>query len=110
MVTVTCVVAEQPKEFVAVTVYVVFIVGETVTVCPLRFPGVQLNVVSIPVTIVADNCVGVPGQMEAGFALAVTDALLFNVTVTCCMVTHPFASVMVQVYVPGDKPVAVGVV
>lgn len=67
-VTNTVPVFEQPAPTVPVTVYVVVVVGETVTEVPLSDPGIQVYVVApLPVSVVL-----FPEQIVAGEAVAVT--------------------------------------
>lgn len=72
----------------------VFTVGETVTEVPLSDPGIH-EYVEAPE---ADRVLEVPGQMEAGEALAVITALGLIETVTVAFPEQP-AAVPVTVYV-----------
>jgi hypothetical protein len=80
-VTVTWADAVHPIAFVAFTVYVVVLPGDTETVVPVRLPGVQVNEVILPVVTLAVSVEEAPGQTAVGLAEAVIAALLFNGTV-----------------------------
>jgi hypothetical protein len=91
-VTVTCAWLEHPP-LVPVTVYVVVVVGVTVTGFPLRFPGFHTYVVA-PEPL---RSVEPPLQMVGLVAVAVTVGVGFTVTVTCAWLVQPFAPVPVIV-------------
>ena len=94
-VTVTCAVLEQPPGAVPVTVYVVVVVGETVTVVPLRLPGFHTYVdAPLPVSVVLD-----PLQIVEVLAEAVTVGRPVTVTVTLLVFVQPFEPTPVTVYV-----------
>lgn len=83
MVTTTVPVPEQPPE-VPVTEYVVVVVGETLTVVPLKPPGFHVYVVApLPVNVVDD-----PEQTVGGAAVAETMIEEFTVTVTMAVPVH----------------------
>jgi vacuolar-type H+-ATPase subunit F/Vma7 len=92
-VTVTCAVFEHPPGAVPVTVYVVVVVGDTVTVVPLRLPGFHTYVVApVPVSVVLD-----PLQMVEVLAEAVTVGRPVTVTVTLLVLVQPFEPTPVTV-------------
>jgi hypothetical protein len=83
-VTVTRPVLEQPVD-VPVTVYVVVVTGETVTVVPLNEPGIHEYVVA-PLPVNEDE---LPEQIVDGLAVAVTVGVGFTVTVTRPVLEQP---------------------
>lgn len=91
--TATVAVFVQPLAAVPVTVYVVFPVGATVTLFPVRLPGIQLYVLAPPPVSVVD-C---PLQMVAVADDAVTVGLAFTVIVRVAVLVQPLAAVPVTV-------------
>ena len=84
----------QPLAAVPVTVYVVVIAGETVTVVPLSDPGIQLYVDAPPPV----NVVEPPAQIVVVPAVAVTVGVASTV-ITCVVVPVPLRLVAVCVTV-----------
>jgi hypothetical protein len=84
----------QPLAFVAVTVYVVVAVGETVGE-PVKLPGTHEYVVP-PVAL---NTLEPPKQIALGEAVATTFKTLLTDIVTALVLLHPLALVAVTVYV-----------
>ena len=93
-VTVCVAVLVQPFALVAVTVYVVVTLGDTVGE-PVKLPGCQAYVVP-PVAL---NCDEPPTQIDDGFALVVINNALLTDTVCVAVAVHPLALVAVTVYV-----------
>jgi hypothetical protein len=80
--------------------------GETLTVVPLREPGIQVYVVA-PVPVIE---VDVPAQIVAEVVVVPTaGGVLLTVTSTLSVAVHPFAVlVTVTVYVVVDVGLAIG--
>jgi uncharacterized protein with GYD domain len=94
-VTVTVLVLVQPFDAVPTTVYVVVLVGETVTVVPVRLPGFHTYVAPpLPVSVVL-----LPVQMVPLAADDVMVGVVFTVMVRVDVFVQPFAFVPVTVYV-----------
>jgi hypothetical protein len=91
-VTLSVVVLVQPLALVAVTVYVVVTVGETVGE-PVKLPGTQ----EYDVPPVALNTLEPPKQIVVGDADATTLGTLFTVTPIVEVLVHPLALVAVTV-------------
>jgi len=86
-------VAVQPFAAVPVTVYVVVVVGETVTVAPVNDPGIQAYVdAPVPVSEVL-----LPLQIVAFEAVAATVGDAFTVIKRVDVLVHPLAAVPVTV-------------
>jgi hypothetical protein len=94
-VTPTVAVFTQPLALVPVTVYVVLVVGDTVTDEPDRLPGFH-TYVEAPLAL---NEVLPPTQIAEFVELAVTVGDGLTVIVTVEVFTQPLASVPVTVYV-----------
>jgi hypothetical protein len=94
-VTVSCEEAEQPAVVVPVTEYVVFVVGHTLTVAPVRFPGIQVYV-EAPLALRLVHC---PEHIAAGEAATVFTGLALTVTVAVLVAEQPAVVVPVTVYV-----------
>lgn len=118
-VTVTVAVFTQPLALVPETVYVVVVVGPAVTVAPVvpDNPVDGLHEYVEAPDAVSDTLL--PLQIVGADGVTLTVGKGFTVTVTFFVLTHPFASVPVTVYVVvdvgfavtvapvvGDKPVA----
>jgi hypothetical protein len=97
-------VPEHPP-LVPVTVYVVVVVGETVTGDPLSDPGIHVYVVAPLAVMVAE----LPAQIVAVDVVVVTVGVGFTVIVLVAVPVHPFAAVPVTVYVvvPAGETVTV---
>jgi hypothetical protein len=94
-VTATVDVPVHPFAPVPVTVYVVEIVGETVTLDPDKLPGFQTYVLAPPPV----NVVEPPIHIAVLAAAALTVGNGLTVTATVDVPVHPFAPVPVTVYV-----------
>ena len=78
---------------VPVTVYVVVVVGETVTEDPVKLPGIHVyDVAPLAVSVVL-----LPTQTEVFDAVVVTVGVGFTVTVNTEVLVQPFAAVPVTV-------------
>jgi hypothetical protein len=75
---------------VAVTLYVVVVVGLTVIGEPGKLPGIQENI-DPGTVLVALKEVEAPLQIVAGLAAAVTDGTGFTLTMTVLVPVHPAA-------------------
>jgi hypothetical protein len=98
----------HPLAAVPVTVYVVVVVGVTVTGEPVSDPGIQAYV-EAPVAV---NVVELPVQIDALDAVAVTAGEAFTVMRRVDVLVQPLISVPVTVYVVvvvGDTVTAVPV-
>ena len=84
----------HPAAFVAVTVYMVFAVGLTVTGLPLNEPGIQLNDVPVPPAV---NVEEAPAQIAAGLAETDTVGLALTVMVRVAVFVQPAELVPVTV-------------
>jgi hypothetical protein len=93
--TVTVAVFTQPLALVPVTVYVVVVVGDTVTDEPDKLPGFH-TYVEAPLAL---NEVLPPTQIAEFVELAVTVGNGLTVTPTVAVFTQPLALVPVTVYV-----------
>jgi hypothetical protein len=87
----------HPLALVPVTVYVVVVVGDTVTDEPVKLPGIQAYVdAPLPVRVVE-----LPAQIVGFVAVVVTEGAGFTVITSVCVpVPDPFVAVCVTVYVP----------
>lgn len=94
-VTVNTEVLVQPFAAVPVTVYVVVVVGDTVTDAPVKLPGIQLYV-EAPVAL---SVVELPTQMLLLAAVLDTFGAGLTVIVRVEVLVQPFAAVPVTVYV-----------
>lgn len=98
-------VAVHPFAAVPVSVYVVVVVGETVTGEPLRLPGIQLYVAApLPVSVVE-----LPAQMVPPEVVVVTVGVGFTVMMRVAVAVQPLL-VPVTVYVVVPVGVTVTVV
>ena len=88
-----CVVVPVHPFVVPVTVYVVIVVGETVTVAPDKLPGIQLYVVAPLAVIIVE----VPLQIVAAVVVTVTVGEGVTVMVLVAVFVQPFAAVPVTV-------------
>lgn len=86
-------VAVQPLAAVPVTVYVVVVVGETVTVVPLKLPGCHVYV-EAPVPVIE---VDVPEQIVALVTVVFTVGEVFTVIMRNAVPLQPLAAVPVRV-------------
>ena len=82
----------QPP-FDPVTVYVVVVVGETVTGEPVSDPGIHVYVVAPFAVMVAE----LPSQMVVVEVVVVTVGVVFTVMVRVAVPVQPFAAVPVTV-------------
>lgn len=100
----TCVaVFEQPAETVPVTVYVVVVVGETVTEVPLSDPGIHVYVVApLPVSVAE-----LPEQIVAPVEEIDTVGCAPTVMATVLVPVQPLPAVPVRVYVVVEPGVTV---
>lgn len=85
----------HPLAFVPVTVYVVVVVGDTVTDVPVKEPGIQVYDDAPEAVIVVE----LPEQMVVLVAVVETVGRGFTVMVRVPVPVHPFAAVPVTVYV-----------
>jgi hypothetical protein len=97
-VTVAVAVLAQPFELDPVTVYVVVEFGETGNVLPVAAPGFHWYVPPIPAPA-AVSTDEAPGQIVAGFAVAVITGNGFTVIIDVDVFEQPLPSVPVTVYV-----------
>lgn len=86
-------VAEQPFASVPVTVYVVVVVGETVTDVPVNDPGIHVYVDAPEAVIVVE----LPEQSVVLVAVVATVGSGFTVMVRVPVPVHPLAAVPVTV-------------
>ena len=92
-VTVNTEVFVQPFAAVPVTVYVVAVVGDTVTEAPVKLPGIQLYV-DAPLAV---NVVELPAQIVVLDAVVVTGGNALTVMVRVAVFVQPAADVPVTV-------------
>jgi hypothetical protein len=103
--TVTVAVFTQLLASVPVTVYVVVVVGDTVTLEPDRLPGFQLNTANpVPPDEEDVSITDEPTQIVELFDDAVTLSAGGWVILKVCVDVHPLASVTVQVHEPAVRP------
>ena len=88
----------QPFAAVPVTVYVVVVVGDTVTDEPVKLPGIQLYV-DAPLAV---RVVELPAQIVALDADVDTVGAVLTVIARVDVFVHPLALVPVTVYVVVD--------
>lgn len=88
----------HPLALVPVTVYVVVVVGDTVTDEPVKLPGIQLYV-EAPLAL---SVVELPAQIVVLEAVVVTVGVGLTVIVRVDVFVQPFAAVPVTVYVVED--------
>jgi len=93
--TVTVEVPLHPAADTPVTVYIVVVPGQTLTVVPVRLPGIHVYV-EAPAAVRFVHC---PLQTEPGAALAETEGLGLTVTVATADAVEPVGVVPVTVYV-----------